>query len=224
MQRTQREDTCACKRVSAHRAGFNCAKGDRELLSRPVIVVDVETTGTDPDKDAVVQIAACRLSGTGQLEDPPFMTYVRPTCQISAGAQAIHGLSMDDLQDAPSLDEAIQEFNTYAQPGAVLCGHNVAFDAAFLRAAYASAGVDYPFDYHILDVWSVAFFLLETQRINLRSLNLSVLCELYGIPRSSTHDALEDVRATASILRNMFAAVQEKRLDVPKQHEPPPDK
>ena len=147
------------------------------------------------------------------------MTYVRPECQISAEAQAIHGLSLDDLQDAPPIDEAIRQFNAYAQSEAVLCGHNVAFDAAFLRAAYASAGIDYPFDYHILDVWSVAFFLLETQRISLQSHNLSTLCELYGIPRGSRHDALEDVRATASILHYMFTAVRKKRLDVLPQHE-----
>lgn len=96
----------------------------------------------------------------------------------------------------------------YAPPDAILCGHNIAFDAAFLKAAYTSAGIRFPFDYHLLDVWSVSFFLLETQRIKLNPHNLTALCNLYGIPRGHKHDALEDVHATALILSRMFDAVR----------------
>ena len=137
------------------------------------------------------------------------MTYVRPERPISATAQAIHGLSLHDLQMAPTVAEAIHAFDAYARPDAVLCGHNIAFDVAFLRAAYRSAGIAYPFDYHMLDVWSISFFILGTQRVHLRSHTLSALCELYGIARGQKHDALEDVRVTANILRRMFAAVRQ---------------
>ena len=186
--------------------------GDLALFSRPLIVVDVETTGIDPANDAVVQIAACKLDAAGHLQEPPFMTYVRPERPISATAHAIHGLSLHDLQMAPPVAEAIHAFDAYARPDAVLCGHNIAFDAAFLRAAYTSAGKAYPFDYHMLDVWSISFFILGTQGVHLRSHTLSALCELYGIPRGQKHDALEDVRATASILHHMLAAVRQPPL------------
>ena len=183
-------------------------------VSKPILVVDVETTGLDPTKDTVVQIAACKLNGDTRLGDPAFVTYVRPESRISTTAEAVHGLKLTDLRTAPSITEAIRAFNEYAPPDAVLCGHNIAFDAAFLKAAYTSAGIKYPFDYHLLDVWSVSFFLLETQRIKLSPHNLSALCDLYGIPRGHKHDALEDVRATAFILCRMFAAVRRLHLDV----------
>lgn len=191
---------------------------DRRLMcdnvSKTILVVDVETTGLDPAKDTVVQIAACKLNGSARLDDPPFVTYVRPEIRISDTAEAVHGLNLTDLGTAPSIAEAICAFNEYAPPDAILCGHNIAFDAAFLKAAYASAGIRFPFDYHLLDVWSVSFFLLETQRIKLNPHNLTALCNLYGIPRGHKHDALEDVRATALILSRMFDAVRSKHLDV----------
>lgn len=183
-------------------------------MSKPILVVDVETTGLDPAKDNVVQIAAYKLNGNTRLGDPPFVTYVRPETRISDTAEAVHGLKLTDLREAPSISEAIRAFDAYAPPDAILCGHNIAFDAAFLKAAYTTAGIKFPFDYHFLDVWSVSFFLLETQRIKLDPHNLTALCDLYGIPRSHKHDALEDVRATALILCRMFDAVRSKRLNV----------
>ncbi|MCY4485092.1 MAG: 3'-5' exonuclease [Spirochaetaceae bacterium] len=191
---------------------------DRRLMcdnvSKPILVVDVETTGLDPAKDTVVQIAACKLDGDARLDDPPFVTYVRPDTRISDTAEAVHGLKLTDLRTAPSIAEAIRAFNEYAPPDAILCGHNIAFDVAFLKAAYTSVGIGFPFDYHLLDVWSVSFFLLETQRIKLNPHNLSALCDLYGIPRGHKHDALEDVQATALILSRMFDTVRSKHFDV----------
>ena len=183
-------------------------------VSKPILVVDVETTGLDPSKDTVVQIAAYKLNGDTRLGDRPFVTYVKPEIRISDKAEAVHGLKLTDLRTAPSITEAIRAFNEYAPPDAILCGHNIAFDAAFLKAAYTTAGLEFPFDYHLLDVWSVSFFLLETQRIKLDPHNLTALCDLYGIPRGHKHDALEDVRATALILCRMFDAVRSKHLDV----------
>ena len=185
------------------------------MLSKPIVVVDVETTGLDPNEDTMVQIAACTLDNEAGAQGRSFMTYVRPGRPISPAAEAVHGLSLEHLRTAPTLNSALRKFDDYVPAGAILCGHNIAFDAAFLRAAYASVGLAYPFDYHILDVWSVAFFVLETQRISLTSYNLSALCDFYGIPRQNKHDALEDAQATASILRRMLSAVGEAHLDVP---------
>ena len=63
-------------------------------VSKPILVVDVETTGLDPSKDTVVQIAAYKLNGDARLGDPPFVTYVRPEVRISDTAEAVHGLKL----------------------------------------------------------------------------------------------------------------------------------
>lgn len=129
-------------------------------------------------------------------------------------AKAIHGMSYEELATAPTIDSVIAQFEKYAPSDAVISGHNVAFDVAFLKAAYSRTGFRYPFDYHTLDLWSVAFFVLSAQRIALPEYNLTSLCKLYGIKRNAKHDALEDVRATAQVLRHLFDTIKIEPLDV----------
>lgn len=179
------------------------------LLPKRLLVVDVETTGLDPSADCLVQIASCMLSRKDLREEAHFVTYVRPDSPISAEAQAVHGLTETDLASAPSLDRAVRAFAEYAHSDAILCGHNVSFDVAFLRNAYRRVGLQYPFDYHTVDLWSIAFFILAAQRTSLPSYDLNALCSHYGIKRGSRHDALEDVRASADILRHLFADIKE---------------
>jgi DNA polymerase III epsilon subunit family exonuclease len=178
------------------------------MLAKRLLVLDVETTGLDPSTDSIIQIASCVLSRKDLREERSFCTYVKPTVPISSDATAVHGLRDNDLLGAPSLSEAMQSFIEYAPKDSIICGHNVAFDVSFLRMSYQRAGLEYEFDYHTLDLWSIAFFILGVQRISLPTYNLTALCSLYGINRGARHDALKDVRATAAVLRRLFEAVK----------------
>ena len=184
------------------------------MLAKRLLVLDVETTGLDPSTDSLVQIASCVLSRKELREKGSFCSYVKPDSPISAEARSVHGLSEADLTSAPPLHRVIREFAEYAPAEAILCGHNVSFDVAFLQAAYRRVGLPYPFDYHTVDLWSIAFFILGAQRIALPSYDLTALCGLYGIKRGSKHDALQDVRVTAKILTHLFAAARAKNLNV----------
>ena len=184
------------------------------MLARRLLVIDVETTGLEPSTDSVIQIASCVLSRKELHEEKWFSTYVRPDSPISPGARAIHGLTESDLVDAPPLSEAIRSFAEYAPQDSIICGHNVAFDVAFLRQSYRRVGLSYDFDYHTMDLWSIAFFILGAQSVNLPTYDLTALCRLYDIKRSTKHDAFEDVRATAAVLRHLFATIKEEHLNV----------
>jgi len=72
------------------------------MEERPIIVFDVETTGTDNRRDQVIEL--CVQFGV----DPgsPSETWrIKPSVEISPGAQEVHGISMEDLAVA-LLDEA----------------------------------------------------------------------------------------------------------------------
>ena len=185
-----------------------CRSSENDILvgTTSIVVVDVETTGLDSRYDSVVQIAACRLDS-----DDEFCSYVKPDTAMSASALAIHGLSAHELRRAPTITEVIRDFDRYAGTGSLLCGHNVAFDAAFIREAYAKANIPYRFDYHILDVWSISFFILSAQKREQTNLyRLQDLCQMYDIRRGMQHDALEDVRATKEVLHKMWKLIEDR--------------
>ena len=72
----------------------------REMMSKPdgFVILDTETTGLYNCE--IVQIAIIDLAGNTLLD-----TLVKPTCAISEGASAIHGITAANLVDAPTFKE-----------------------------------------------------------------------------------------------------------------------
>ena len=77
------------------------------MSTENIIVFDTETTGTDPQEDQVIEIAI--QSGLGpdaEMETQRF----KPSVPIKPAAQAVHGISIEDLKDCPPfLSKAILE-------------------------------------------------------------------------------------------------------------------
>lgn len=93
-------------------------------------VVDVETTGLSPTRDRVVEMACVQVDAgriTGQ-----WSTLVNPGGPIPAFATAIHGITDEDVADAPSFAQAM--FALRCRVGdRIVAAHNASFDLNFLR-------------------------------------------------------------------------------------------
>lgn len=86
-----------------------------------VWVVDVEGNGATPPE--IVEIALLELIDlrpTGRA----FHWLVKPELPITAAVTKIHGLSDDDVADAPSIDDIAEDVVTWTD-GSVIVGHNV---------------------------------------------------------------------------------------------------
>jgi DNA polymerase III epsilon subunit-like protein len=71
--------------------------------------IDIETTGTDPSGDAIVEIASVDLQRDGTIAN--FQeTLVRPSVAVPAVASAVHHLINADLANAPWLEAVIDRF------------------------------------------------------------------------------------------------------------------
>ena len=73
-------------------------------LHRPLIFFDLETTGTNTAQDRIVQIGAIKIQpvhpfGDGTREEKNIL--INPGIPIPAGATAVHGISDEDVKDAP---------------------------------------------------------------------------------------------------------------------------
>jgi DNA polymerase-3 subunit epsilon len=162
----------------------------------PIIVFDVETTGTDKRRDQVIEL--CVQFGV----DPgsPSETWrIKPSVPISPGAQEVHGISMEDLAECPSFTEVADEIRHIFDRAQALVGYNISFDIEMLQAEYARAGQP------LLDLSSkevVDAFRLW-QQCEPRSLQ-DAHRRFVGSEFSAAHSASADVAATGRVLRGMM--------------------
>jgi DNA polymerase III epsilon subunit family exonuclease len=160
-----------------------------------LVVVDVETTGTDPKMADLLEIGAVKLKG-GKITDR-WSTLVNPGRSI-IGHQ-MHGLTDKDVKGAPSAKDAAQQFLKFAGD-ATLVGHNVGFDLGFIEEALGDGYRFEPGRY--LDTLVIA---REAYPGAADSYKLSDLARFFGIETPSSHRALPDAEVTATLL-TQFAA------------------
>jgi DNA polymerase III epsilon subunit family exonuclease len=92
-------------------------------------VVDVETTGTDPSIDAVVEVAVLRMRGGKTIDR--FSSLVNPGRPIPARAAAIHHISDEMVAEKPTLVELTPILRERTDDS-VIVAHNAPFDLSFL--------------------------------------------------------------------------------------------
>lgn len=94
------------------------------------VVFDLETTGTSPKTEAIIEISAVKVV-EGSVEDT-FSTLVNPGKTIPPGATAVNGITDDMVKDEPTIEQVLPIFNDFIG-GEILVGHNIhCFDMKFI--------------------------------------------------------------------------------------------
>jgi CBS domain-containing protein len=108
--------------------------GGAPLLSLDAVVIDTETTGLDPRKARMIELAGVRLSAGKLVAGESFRQLLRPSGQsIPAEATRIHGIDDVAVAGAPLFADVWPRFNTFLGQALVI-GHAVGFDLAVLAA------------------------------------------------------------------------------------------
>ncbi|MEU0546103.1 DEDD exonuclease domain-containing protein [Nocardia sp. NPDC005978] len=171
------------------------------LYATTFVIVDLETTGTSPDGDAITEIGAVKVRGGEVLGE--FATLVNPGRAITPQIVQITGITTAMVYDAPRIEQVLPGFLEFAS-GCVLVAHNARFDTGFLRAAAARMQVPWP-AFQVLCTVQLARRVLG--RDEAPSVKLSALAELLGAQTRPTHRALDDARATVDVLHALIARV-----------------
>ena len=116
------------------------------------IAFDTETSGTNPDKDFLIEVAAVRFS-SGKVQDK-FVSFIDPGCAIPADATAVNGITASMVSGQPLLAEVLQRLSEFCQKD-LLIAHNAVFDYKFLLAGYKKLKLAAPQGL-ILDTLSIA--------------------------------------------------------------------
>lgn len=162
------------------------------------IVLDTETTGLDPKQGhRIIEVAAIEMDGR-KISDRTFHRYLNPEREIDEGAAAVHGLTLERLQNEAKFAEiapALLEFIA----GAQLIIHNAPFDIGFLNAELTLAGLP-ALSNPVIDTLKVAKELHPGKKNN-----LNALCDRYFIDNShrTLHGALLDTELLAEVYLGM---------------------
>ncbi|MFZ0772424.1 MAG: 3'-5' exonuclease [Candidatus Sulfotelmatobacter sp.] len=180
--------------------------GIAQPFTRNLLVLDVETTGSDPQLHEVVEIGAVLLDADSLEPLRQFQSLVRPEQFQNSDPRAlrIHGLSPERLGTAPPAGEVISRFVDEFGLDFIFCGWNIAFDTQFLRSLFRKAEKKALFDaidYHKVDLWSLLELAWVSGLYPKEPKSLAEVCQTLHIERSALHNALQDALIAAEVLR-----------------------
>lgn len=176
------------------------------LSQTTFVVVDLETAGGKPIDAGITEIGAVKVRGGEVVGE--FRTFCTPGVPIPAFISVLTGITDHHVAGAPSVETAVREFLAFAnfdsgdQP--VLVAHNAPFDVGFLKAACTKFDIEWPKP-PILDTVVLARKILRKDEV--RNRKLATLAQYFRAPVSPTHRALDDARATVSVLHGLIERV-----------------
>lgn len=176
------------------------------------ICLDTETTGLEPSQGhRIIEIAAVEVINR-RLTRNHFHVYLNPERDIDAGAQEVHGITLEFLQDKPRFAEIVDELLEFVD-GAELVIHNAPFDVGFLNHELGMLGrptIETCCE-GVVDTLKMAKEMRPGQRNN-----LDALCRHYGIDNSARtlHGALLDAELLADVYLAMTRGQESLMMDM----------
>jgi DNA polymerase-3 subunit epsilon/ATP-dependent DNA helicase DinG len=170
-------------------------------MSKTIVALDLETTGLDAQKDAIIEIGAVKFKGD-RLEDE-FSALINPGRPIPYNIVQLTGINDAMVANKPRLTQVLPQLEAFVGEATVL-GHNVKFDLSFVQARGLLRYND------VADTYNLAAALLPTAP----RYNLGALAKELNILLPATHRALDDARVTAAVYQTLYKKALTLPLDV----------
>jgi len=169
------------------------------------VVIDVETTGLEPEQHRVCEVGAIRL--VGGKEQTRFHTLVQPGCPMSDGARSAHGITDEMLKDAPPFPKIAADLRQFLS-GSILVAQNAEFDLGFLNAEFLRAGMS-KLALPALDT----ILLARRVKPGLPTYNLDTLAYHFKLKFNSRHRSIGDCEVTGAIFWQCVEALRPRTLE-----------
>ena len=161
-------------------------------LTRPIAFLDLETTGTDPAKDRIVEIAVLKVSPNGSKSMKS--ERINPGIPIPESASLIHGIYDKDVKDAPTFAKIAKDYFIFLNDCDLSGFNSSRFDYPIISEEFLRVGMNFSMEgrRHV-DVQRI-FHLMEKR-------NLEAAYKFYcGKKLEGAHSAKGDVEATYEVL------------------------
>ncbi|MBV6401480.1 MAG: putative ATP-dependent helicase DinG [Anaerolineales bacterium] len=162
-----------------------------------IVAIDLETTGLNDERDAIIEIGAVKFKG--HRVEAEWTTVINPGRHIPEFITGLTGISDAETRNAPKLRDIIHDLEAFVGDAPVV-GHNIRFDLGFIQK---QAGI---LNYNeVIDTYEIAAVVMPTaSRYNLGSLGKQL-----GILLPATHRALDDAKVTMAAFNKLFEMARE---------------
>nr|AGS51751.1 DNA polymerase III, alpha subunit [uncultured bacterium contig00046] len=160
------------------------------MLPQNFVALDVETTGLDPDKDEIINIALVRFENGNIAASIDFI--VKPQKELSSFVHYLTGFSQSELNEAKPFKEIAPQILEFINE-LPLVAHNAVFDSKLFTLALSRNG----FKNKEFIFWDS--FIIAQAAWPFESHKLVNLVKLLNIEVSASHRALPDAEACGKV-------------------------
>ena len=161
-------------------------------LTRPLVFIDLETTGTQLSQDRIVEIAIIKLNPDGTRVTKRKL--INPQMPIPKSSSDIHGITDDMVKDAPSFKQVANEVKQFIGISDLAGYNSNRFDIPLLMEEFLRAGMEFDMQHlRLVDVQKV-FHMMEQRTL---SAAYKFYCDRI---LESAHSAEADALATLEVL------------------------
>ena len=179
--------------------------------------IDVETTGLNPKRNGIIQIAGIIDIDDTQVLD--FNFYVKPFSSdiIDKKSLEINKISLKRIRTFHKPQEIynklIHIFTQYIDKydksdKFIFAGYNANFDFQFLNEFFKKNNDQYFFSWFFsppLDIMNLALFDLKNNLHRIKNFQLETVLKYYNINPGVSHNAFEDIKATYKLYREIYS-------------------
>jgi DNA polymerase III epsilon subunit family exonuclease len=164
-----------------------------EWTDLPLAVVDVETTGLEPEEDRMIEVGIVHFED-GEVEEI-YGQLVDPECPLPERVTEITGITESDLEGKPTFEAVADEVVDHLT-GVGIVAYNLDFDRSFIEAELEHAGHSWPDEAPTFDplVFAREFFKDEPSK------DLGTIADKLDIPLDEAHRATHDAEVAGHVL------------------------
>lgn len=149
------------------------------------VVIDLETTGLDPERDKIIEIGAVKWDG---IKETFYNALINIHETIPPVISGLTGITDDMLKEGIDIQSALQELRDFIGNN-ILVGYNLSFDMDFLNTALHKCGMQ-GIGNDVIDVLKT----VKREKLFQENYKLQTTLESYGISGTVPHRALEDAK------------------------------
>jgi DNA polymerase III subunit epsilon len=178
-----------------------------------LLFIDTETGGLDPDKHSLLSLAMVVWEDM-EIIDSHEILINDGILSVTEEALSINRIDIEQhklsaLPSSRAMDEMLSFIGKHfpGQEKITLAGHNVHFDANFLKAFLSANNKNFSefFSHRMIDTASILYYLYLAGQIKRRAISSDEAFDLFGIKVDGRHTALGDAIATAKLFTRLLS-------------------